>query len=231
MGIIESARKYHEKHEDIAYSVDVLEEVAKANSELYKVFLHLAKTNEDNNNFEDAIVNYNLSLESAKKCLDKQAEADANGSIGNLLLQQGKAEESLPYLSRQAELAADMGFSEGRCKASSALALAYDRLNRSEKALAELNLVHTISEQEGDIHLQAKSSKALGSLLSKLGRLNDAVTAFERHYELIKTLLSNKTSAIEEDQVKNDTLPIDLEIARSYVAISKDWKISRNHVF
>eukprot|EP01034_Spumella_vulgaris_P025369 gene25369-31820_t len=69
---------------------------------------------------------------------------------------------------------ADLGQAEGRCRACSALALALDLLGQPDKALAELTLVHTISEQAGDTYLQAQACRSLGTLYSKMGRLDAA---------------------------------------------------------
>ncbi|RYY79595.1 hypothetical protein EON63_17140 [archaeon] len=51
------------------------------------------------------------------------------------------------------------GNAEARCRASTSLSLAYDQLCLPDKALAELTLVHSISEQAGDMHLQAQACR------------------------------------------------------------------------
>ena len=62
------------------------------------------------------------------------------------------------------------------------LRLAFDRLGESEKALAELMLVSTISEQAGDVLLQTSANRALGTLFSKLGKLEESVDALNKHF-------------------------------------------------
>jgi hypothetical protein len=47
-------------------------------------------------------------------------------------------------LRAQSQIAADNGNPESRCRACSALALAFDSMGQSDKALAELMLVSTI---------------------------------------------------------------------------------------
>jgi tetratricopeptide (TPR) repeat protein len=228
----DSASKYHLRHEELAYRVDLKDEVAKANAELHRVYVIKANMFESSGNFDEALHYFGLSLESAKKCFDKSAEAEANGSIGNLMLHQGRAQDGLPYLIQQAQLAADLGHPDARCRASSSLAYAYDTLNNSEKAIQELTLVHTISEQDGDMLLQSKANRELGVLYSKLGRLQDAHDALQRHVTLLSSLLklqqknpittetaagSSSWSGKEEEKISVR----DLEYAKVLVAICR----------
>jgi hypothetical protein len=48
---------------------------------------------------------------------------EANGKIGSLLLHQKKAMESVPYLREHAQISAETGSADGRCRACSALAI------------------------------------------------------------------------------------------------------------
>eukprot|EP01040_Poterioochromonas_malhamensis_P006692 gene6692-7210_t len=251
------SRTHHEKHEQLAISVDVFEEIARANTELYKVYLILAEKAELNGNTEEALEIYTLCLEAAKKSWDKASEAEANGRIGNLLLHQGQIQECIPYLKQQSQLAADLGHPESRCRACSALALAWDKLGQSDKALNELTLVHAISEQAGDAYLQAQACRALGTLYSKLGRLDSAVEILQRHFTLLKSILYRSTTTkspassgplgSKEDSNRKVT-SADLDLARAYIGISKgnqllgfyaialqydltsllDWKLNRS---
>mmetsp|Transcript_9013 Transcript_9013/g.14955 ORF Transcript_9013/g.14955 Transcript_9013/m.14955 type:complete len:485 (-) Transcript_9013:727-2181(-) len=226
------ARPYHERHEDIAASLDVFEEVAKSNVELYKVYLVLAGKCEEQGQFDDALDLYNQCLESAKKSWDKSAEADANGKIGNLLLSKGDAQRSLPYLKQQAQISADLGNAEGRCRACSALALALDSMGQSDKALNELMMVVSISDDVGDSYLQAQACRALGTLYSKLGRLTEAVEILQRHFNLLKKLLykspggqnsnsSNGGGSGDASDAGHTVTSQDLDMARAYIGISK----------
>lgn len=217
MNDFDGSLKRHLRHEELALSVDLVDEIAKSNAQLHKVYVVIASKYERELDLESALKFYQLSLEAAKKCWDKGAEAEANGNIGNILLQNGKAEESLSYLVQQSNITADMGFAEGRCRASSALALAYDQLGKSDKALTELTLVHDISEQDGDILLQSKASKELGALYSKLGRLQDAVDSLERHF----LLLNNIKSTSKAIDAAHGPTPTDFDVARSFVGISR----------
>lgn len=249
------ARMHHEKHEQLAISVDVFEEIARANTELYKVYLTLAEKAETSNRSEEALEIYMRCLEAAKKSWDKASEAEANGRIGNLLLHQGQVQQCIPYLKQQSQLAADLGHPESRCRACSALALAWDKLGQSDKALNELTLVHAISEQAGDAYLQAQACRALGTLYSKLGRLDSAVDILQRHFTLLKSILFRSTSksapsaptSSKEDSSRKVT-SADLDLARAYIGISKgnqllgfyaialqydlssllDWKLNRS---
>jgi tetratricopeptide (TPR) repeat protein len=228
MNNYERARVHHERHEQLAVSVDVFEEVARANTELYKVYLVLAEKSDASGYIEDALSLFTLCLEAAKKSWDKSAEAEANGRIGNLLLQRGDLQQCIPYLKNQSQLAADLGHAESRCRACSALALAWDKLNQPEKALNELTLVHAISEQAGDAFLQAQACRALGTLYSKIGRLDSAVDILQRHFSLLKSILfrsqnqhnKNDPKAAKEDPSKKITTS-DLDLARAYIGISK----------
>ncbi len=230
----EGARSFHEKHEEIAISIDVFEEIARANVELYKVYLVLAERFEAQGATEEALSMYFRCLEAAKKSWDRSAEGEANGKIGNLLLNVGDAQQSLSFLRQQSQIATDLGQPEGRCRASSALALALDMLGQTEKALAELTLVHTISEQAGDTYLQAQACRSLGTLYSKMGKLESAVDILQRHFNLLKTILyrssgGDKTSAASAKKggaaAKAALSPLvtshDIDLARSYIGISK----------
>lgn len=201
MADFELARKFHERHEEIAKQYDVLEEVAKSNVELYKVYTILARKHESAGCFDAALEMYQMCLSAAKKSFDKTAEGDANGKIGTLLLRLGGAAKSVSYLREQCLIAQEMGNAEGKCNASSALALAYETLGEKEKALAELKLVHSISEQAGDAALQSKACRALGTLYSKIGRLEDAYEALKTHYHLVQV-------AVPKDQDKSPSAAV-----------------------
>jgi tetratricopeptide (TPR) repeat protein len=198
MADFDLARKFHERHEEIAKQYDVLEEVAKSNVELYKVYTILARKHESASNFDAALEMYQMCLSAAKKSFDKTAEGDANGKIGTLLLRLGSATKSVSYLREQCLIAQEMGNAEGKCNASSALALAYETLGEKDKALTELKLVHSISEQAGDAALQSKACRALGTLYSKIGRLEDAYEALKTHYHLVNV-------AVPKDQDKTSS--------------------------
>lgn len=250
----EKARKHHERHEQLASTVDVFEEIARANAELYKVYLVLAEKSEAEGSIDKALDMYNKCLDAAKKSWDKAAEAEANGRIGNVLLSRGETKESIPFLKQQSQLAADLGHPESRCKACTSLALAWDRLGQSDKALSELTLVHAISEQAGDAFLQAQACRALGTLYSKMGRLDAAVDILQRHFGLLKSILYRSanptaTNGKKEDESKQVTA-MDLDLARTYIGISKgnqllgsyvvaiqfdlssllDWKLNRSEI-
>ena len=87
----------------------------------------------------------------------------------------------------------------------------------SGKALAELMLVSTISEQAGDILLQNSANRALGTLFSKIGKLSESVEALNKHFVLLKTILSKKDDI---EGAENISLS-DLDMARVYVGIAK----------
>jgi tetratricopeptide (TPR) repeat protein len=254
----ERARVHHEKHEALAASVDVFEEVSKANAELYKVYSILAERFETAGAIDEALEMFNRCTEAAKKSWDKSAEAEANGRIGTLMLNRGQITESIPHLKIQSQLAADLGNPEARCRACSALALAYELLGQAEKALTELQLVHTVSEQSGDQYLQAQACRALGTLYSKVGRLDAAVDILQRHFTLLKGLMAKAAPAgagkapanqpsLNNSRTKKLTSS-DLDLARAYIGISKgnqlmgiyvvsleydltallDWKLNRS---
>jgi tetratricopeptide (TPR) repeat protein len=245
---------YHERHEEIATSLDVFEEVAKANVELYKVYMVLAVKEESQGNFDEALVLYNRCLVAARKSWDKASEADANGKIGNLLLSHGEANRSVPFLRQQSQIAADLGNAEGRCRACSSLALALDYMGHADKALHELMTVISISEEAGDLYLQAQASRALGTLYSKVGRLKEAVETLQKHFLLTKKLLlkgpaTNNNGASGPDELHTITNQ-DMDIARAFIGISKgnlllgtytialqmnltsllDWKLNRTDI-
>jgi tetratricopeptide (TPR) repeat protein len=234
------ACSYHERHEEIATSLDVFEEVAKANVELYKVYMVLAEREESRGNFDEALRIYNQCLDSARKSWDKTSEADANGKIGNLLLRHGEPQRSLPFLRQQSQISADLGNAEGRCRACSALALALDSMGQAEKALAELNTVMAISEEVGDNYLQAQACRALGTQFSKLGRLQEAVETLQKHFQLTKKLLlkgpapaeapapaagssssSLKNPAVKPADAQHTVTSQDLDIARAFIGVSR----------
>ncbi len=220
-----SARKYHERHEELALSVDLSEDVSLANLELYKVYLVLATKFEENGAIDDAVDMYHRCLEAAKKSWDKAAECEANGRIGTIYLNKGQAQASLPYLQQQSHLASELGQPQARCKACSALALALDSLGQTERALSELTLVRSISEQSGDALLQAQSCRALGTLYSKIGRLEMAVDMLQKHFSLLKGILYKATAGGGTGAAANEN-PIavtsrDLDLARTFIGIAK----------
>jgi len=214
----EIARKFHEKQEQFASKYDLVEETARAHAELFKVYMFLASDLEHDKNHNDALDMYKRCLNSAIKCWNKPAEGVANGKIGNLLLSQGLAKESIPFLRAESNIATEMADADGRCKASSALAFAFDILGEADKALEELTLVHTISEQAGDASLQAKACKALGILYSKVGKFELAAQCLYKHFILVKGIISKQSNKSSEDR---EFTSQDLDLARVYVGISK----------
>jgi len=214
------AQKCHERQNELAESVDAHDEIIRANAELYKVYSVLAGKLCQDGLMNEALDFFNRALVSSKKSWNKAAEAEANGRIGTLLLSRGDAASSIQYLRCQSEIAADNGDAESRCKACSSLALAYDALGQSDKALAELTLVSSISEQAGDIMLQAEASRALGTLYSKVGQFPEAMEALQRHFNLLKQILSKQKQGQHIEEGKIITLR-DIELARAYVGIAK----------
>lgn len=191
MSDFDTGRKFHERQEEIAIIVDIPEEIGKANSELYKVYMILAQKFENDGSTELALDMYLKCLDASIKSWDKGGEGEVNGKIGSLLIDSGRVAESIPYLQQQSEISAEIGFAEGRCRACSSLALAYDFLDKPDKALHELSLVHTISEQAGDAALQCQACKSLGTLYSKVGKFEEAVgkLIFFKHFSKFREII------------------------------------------
>jgi len=231
MNEVSKSRPYHERHEEIASSLDIFEEVAKSNVALYKVYWFLAERAFNQNNIDETLKFYKKCLHSAQKSWDKAAESEANGKIGNLLLNRGDAQQSVHYLRQQAQLSADLGNAEGRCRACSALALALDSMGQSDKALLELQLVVSVSDQVGDTYLQAQACRALGTMLSKLGRLQEAVKILERHFNLLKKIMARaaaRNNGVEDEFVVTMK---DLDMARAYIGVSKGNLVMGKYMF
>ena len=248
----ETAQKYHEKHEEVAKLYDVVEEIAKANIELYGVYTVLARRLESEGNLAQALQMYEICLESAKKSFDKKAEGEANGKIGTLLLSTGGADnaaKSVLYLQEQCQIAQEMGNSEEKCNACSGLALAYDLLGQGEKALVQLSTVHSISEQTGDSILQSKACRALGTLYSKVGKLELALESLKKHYQLVNIAFLNdsnpqssgksigSTGVVNKIQSEvaaarpSDRVTVqDLDLARGFVGIAKGNLLMGNYL-
>jgi tetratricopeptide (TPR) repeat protein len=247
MAEFELARKYHEKHEAVAKLNGVVEEVMKANLELNKVSTILARRLEVDGKFTDALQCYESCLESARKSADRKAEGAANGKIGNLLLSKGDAvnvARSVSYHKEQSRIAGETGNAEGECNSCLGLALSYNLLGQAEDALIQLSAVQRISEHAGDSFLQLNAYKALGTFYSKVGRLEDALDAMKKHYQLVNIeFLKNNTATyynnlsshspvsthsmnVESPHRKNNqhlnTVTVhDLDLARGYVGIAK----------
>jgi len=77
------------------------------------------------------------------------------------LLKLKRASESLPFLRKHSDIAAELGDADARCRSCSSLALALDSLGMSDKALEELSLVQAVSEQAGDLLLQSQACRAM----------------------------------------------------------------------
>lgn len=226
MGEFETARAFHERHETLAYAVDIDDEVVKANVELNKVYWVIAQALDEGGHTEQAIEMYHKCLSAAIKCVDRSAEGEANGKIGQILLRTGQAFDSLPFLTQHAQISADQGDAEARCRACSALAYALDSLGENDRALTELKLVHHISEQAGDMYLQSQACRALGTLYSKVGKLKDAMESLERHFELLKALIAKERMGGPSSRNADGTAAADtslqaLDLARVYVGVSK----------
>lgn len=240
MGEFADARLRHERHEEIAVSIDSTEDIVAANVELHKVYLVLAQRLEQQatqaetqglqlasqterqgqgQGYDEALKMYEKCLGASVKCTDLAAQGEANGKIGNLLLRRGDAAGALPYLEQHSRISTDIGDTEARCRACSSLAWALDSLGEDQRALAELSLVHSISEQAGDSYLQSQACRALGTLYSKVGQLTEAVSVLQRHFELVKAITS---SAGREEGGGTAQVSIkDLELARVFVGISR----------
>ena len=88
---LDVAKRYHEHHEEVAQSIDMFDEIVKANTQLYKVYTVLADQCAGNSdgNHEEALDMYNKSLVAAQKSMNKAAEGEANGKIGTLPFEAG----------------------------------------------------------------------------------------------------------------------------------------------
>lgn len=234
----ELARRYHERHNELAESVEFAEEIIKANAELFRVYTSLADAHYEAGRTNEALELYQMALTAGKRSWNKAAEAEANGKIGALLLQRGDAAASVPFLRSQSQIAADNGNAESRCRACSHLALAYDSLGKPDQALGELTLVGSISEQAGDVLLQAQACRALGTLYSKVGRLVEALDALQRYFSLLKQILAKQAkdaaappptqvaaaASSSSSSSSPASVPItlkDIELARAYVGVAK----------
>lgn len=244
------ARRYHERHNELAESIESADEIIKANAELFRVYTSLADAHCETGRTDEALELYQMALKAGKRSWNKAAEADANGKVGALLLQRGEAATAVPFLRSQSQIAADNGNAESRCRACSFLALAYDSLGKPDQALGELTLVSSISEQAGDALLQAQACRALGTLYSKVGRLVEALDALQRYFSLLKQILakqakdaaapppppvaaaaaaaaSNSNSSSSNSISSSSSVapaPItlrDIELARAYVGVAK----------
>ena len=229
----ETAKKFHEKHEETALNYDVAEEVAVANTELLKVYLVLAKEHENRGNTTEAQLLYIKCLDAAKKCWDRASEGRINGKIGNLMLQCGETMACLPYLRQQSQIASDMSDADERCKACSSLAIAFEMLGQSDKALDELKLVNKISEQAGDTLLQLQACKALGILYSKMSKLEMASDSLQLHFNLVKGILTSKSRALAAADAKKPSStvsPRDMDLARIFVGTSSGNLMMKSYV-
>ena len=247
MNELDVARKFHEKHEEVAERIGVVEEVKKANLELYKVFTLLARRLVIDGKFADALQCYMSCLESARKSSDRKAEGEANGKIGNLLLSKADSvnvAKSVPYHKEQSRIANEMGNAEGKCSSCLGLALSYNLLGQAEEALKQLSAVQQISEHAGDSFLQLNAYRALGTFYSKVGRLQEALDSMKKHYQLVNieflknnttayyhsssthspgkvNILTSGTATYRNDQYSNTVTIDDLDRARGYVGIAK----------
>lgn len=233
MGEYGDARLRHERHEEIAVSIESAEDIITANVELHKVYLVIAQRQEQEQaagtSTDDALKMYEMCLGASIKCADLAAQGEANGKIGNLLLRRGDAAGALPYLEQHSEISTNIGDTEARCRACSSLAWALDSLGEDKRALAELSLVHSISEQAGDAYLQSQACRALGTLYSKVGQLKEAVSVLQRHFELVKAITS---SVGREEGATSSLVTIgDLELARVFVGISKGNLMMNSYMF
>lgn len=229
MGEYGDARLRHERHEEIAVSIDSADDIIAANVELHKVYLvTAARLEQDPAATDEALKMYEKCLGASIKCTDLAAQGEANGKIGNLLLRQGDAAGALPFLEQHSEISTNIGDTEARCRACSSLAWALDSLGEDQRALAELSLVHSISEQAGDAYLQSQACRALGTLYSKVGQLTEAVSVLQRHFDLIKAITS---SAGREEGAPSLVNIGDLELARVFVGISKGNLMMKSYMF
>jgi tetratricopeptide (TPR) repeat protein len=90
MNLYDAAKVYHEKHEEIAKSIDHSEEIVTANMELQKVYLVLAERLEEQKCYHEALKMYELCLSSSIKCMDLPSQGEVYGKIGALLLHHGR---------------------------------------------------------------------------------------------------------------------------------------------
>jgi tetratricopeptide (TPR) repeat protein len=75
MDDIPTAKKFHELHEKLALAVDSTEEIAKSNTELYKVYFYLAQQADDVDDLASALDLYQKCLSASKLSLDRVNEA------------------------------------------------------------------------------------------------------------------------------------------------------------
>ena len=84
----EAAASHHEQHESIANTMQTFDEIVKANTQLYKVYMLLADDALEAEGPVDtaAVIDlYHKSLAAAQKSMDKAAEGEANAKVGRRL--------------------------------------------------------------------------------------------------------------------------------------------------
>jgi tetratricopeptide (TPR) repeat protein len=115
--------------------------------------------------------------ESLRKTADREPDNfEANGRLGKLLVDDGKAHEALIYLERASRL------NPGDYENTYALAFAYAGTRQYERARIEAQSL--LTQQNKAVEQQAEVYRLLGDVYEKLGQPLDAVREYQRAAEL-----------------------------------------------
>ncbi len=137
---------------------------------------------------DDALRNYQESLEIKKQIGDKRGEAASLEQIADLQNQGGKPAEALSTYNQALALRRELGDQAGIARSLIDIGGFYHDRAQPGKALEQYTQALSIERQLGDQNLQAMCLHNIGSIKMDQGAYQDSLTYLEQAYELRQKL-------------------------------------------
>mmetsp|Transcript_7323 Transcript_7323/g.17602 ORF Transcript_7323/g.17602 Transcript_7323/m.17602 type:complete len:426 (+) Transcript_7323:130-1407(+) len=207
LGKIEESIKFHERHLEIASSLET-EHAAKEKETAHQNLVHTYREQalklDKEGDFDNAVSCLQQMLSNAQQCGAMEALADANHKLGLRYQQQEDHQNALGYFKEYLRLCGMNGDKVGEGRAYCEVAKSLQSLGDRKGAIENLEQYLELSKAM-DPQGQARAYCLLGNILYQEEDIDGAVLYFEKFFEVARTL---------QDSQLLDTARVNLGIAR-----------------
>lgn len=214
------ATKYHERHLELAGSLEMHPEVRTASQELVKVYRKAAEEREKLGHFDGAVHFYQKCLESSQAAADRASEGLACYSLGRAYVMLDEPVRAIGFLDDYETICKDLADVEGEGQACAALAAAYQTLRNDERALEFLERCLQIATETENLVAQGEACCTLGVIHNKRADFESAVAHFERNFEIARQIVASG---------QGETALVDM--ARVYLGMARGNAMLRVYVY
>lgn len=181
--------KYHERHLALAKHINDNTAQDVASRHLIEVYKKYAAEYEKEKDYKQAIIYYNLCLESALIVDDLKAEGIAHYKLGLAHQSLDDHNTAIAHFKNYLALCKQTTDQVGEGNACCALAVSYQHLEHFEEAVQYLEFFLEIATRNQNLQEQAEACSQLGAIYSQPGRsIEKAVSYYERNYEIARQI-------------------------------------------